>query len=74
MALIGKWIDVEYKTKFSLNEGQVDLIFGPYKATYEGPLAYPSDEGSIYFKFGLYRDQVGDDMSIYFDNYSHFKK
>jgi hypothetical protein len=69
-SLLGRWIDVDYKVRFSQN-GYVFVKIDQYKSQYKGALFYPGDAENIYFKFGLYRDQIEKPMTIYFDNYRH---
>ncbi len=73
LQLINKWIDVEYQIRFSKNSGFVKAKVDEFKASYSGVLAYPKDQNNIYFKFGLYRDQVKEPMTIFFDDYEHIK-
>ncbi len=68
---LNEWIDVEYKVKFSHDNGYVLLKVGRHHAQYKGSLAFPEDGNNVYFKFGLYRDQINVPMTIYFDNYHH---
>jgi len=70
-SLLGRWIDVEYRTKFALKEGFVSLKVDNFKAEYKGPLGFPDDDKNIYFKFGLYRDQFKESMTVFFDRYYH---
>jgi hypothetical protein len=72
--LIGKWIDVKYKIKFSKDHGLLEIDFGKYSSSYSGELANGSEEKKFYFKFGLYRDEIEQDMTIYFDDYLHYKR
>lgn len=69
--MLNKWIDVEYKVRFSHTGGYVFLKVGRHHAQYKGRLAFPEDGENVYFKFGLYRDQINVPMTIYFDNYHH---
>jgi hypothetical protein len=69
--LLGKWIDVEYLIRFAVDDGRVEVKFGTHKVSYQGKLAFPKDKNYIYFKFGLYRDQVSEPMHLYFDDYRH---
>ncbi len=70
--LLGRWIDVEFSTKFSVSDGFVLLKIDKHMAKYRGALAFPNDGENVYFKFGLYRDQTEKPMTIFFDNYQHF--
>jgi hypothetical protein len=73
-SLIGRWVDADYKIMFSKTKGYAHIKIDKFQAQYSGPLAFPSDNGRIYFKFGLYRDQIDTPMTIFFDDYVHFVK
>ena len=70
--LLGRWIDVSYQLTFS-KKGKVKFKFAEYQREIRKELLYLADQPYFYFKFGLYRDQVNEDMTIYFDDFVHEK-
>ncbi len=72
----GRWLDFRFETRFSRGEdGQIDIwLNGEPIAHYKGPnvyhqhFGYPA-HGYVYFKTGLYRDEMQQPMTMYVDEY-----
>lgn len=72
----GRWLDFRFETRFSSgSDGQIDgWLNGEPIVHYTGPTAYqwqigyPS-HGFVYFKTGLYRDEMQQPMKVYVDEY-----
>jgi hypothetical protein len=72
----GRWLDFRFETRFSRDQdGQIDAwLNGEPIVHYQGPtvyhqqLGYPA-QGLVYFKMGLYRDEMQQPMTIYVDEY-----
>jgi hypothetical protein len=72
----GRWLDFRFETRFSRDQdGQIDAwLNGEPIVHYKGPtvyqqqLGYPA-HGFVYFKMGLYRDEMQQPMTIYVDEY-----
>jgi hypothetical protein len=72
----GRWLDFRLETRFSHEQdGQIDAwLNGEPVVHYRGPTAYQvqrgyPENGYIYFKTGLYRDEMQQPMTIYLDEY-----
>lgn len=71
----GRWIDFRFETRFS--RGQDGLIGGWLNGEaildYRGPTVYRGRgypaHGFVYFKTGLYRDEMREPMRVYLDEY-----
>lgn len=74
--LRGRWLDFQFETNFSPRaDGAIDAwLNGAPICHYRGPtvyqpqFGYPSD-GLIYFKTGLYRNEMSQPMTIFVDEY-----
>jgi Polysaccharide lyase len=71
----GRWLDFRFETRFFRNQdGQIDAwLNGERIVQYAGPTVYygrgyPA-HGYVYFKTGLYRDEMQQPMTIYLDEY-----
>jgi hypothetical protein len=72
----GRWLDFRFETRFSpAQDGRIDAwLNGQPIVHYLGPtvyqvkLGYPA-HGVVYFKVGLYRDEMPQPMTIYVDEY-----
>jgi hypothetical protein len=72
----GRWLDLRFETRFSPgNDGSVEAwLNGEHIVSYHGPttyqprLGYPK-HGYVYFKTGLYRDEMEQPMTLYVDEY-----
>jgi hypothetical protein len=72
----GRWLDFRFETRFSPEQdGQIDAwLNGEPIAHYKGPTVYHQHRGYpaygyVYFKTGLYRDEMQQPMTIYVDEY-----
>jgi hypothetical protein len=72
----GRWLDFRFETRFSRDQdGQIDgWLNGEPIVHYKGPSVYQLQRGYpahgyIYFKTGLYRDEMQQPMTIYVDEY-----
>jgi hypothetical protein len=71
----GRWLDFRFATRFSRgDDGQIDAWLNDAPIIhYHGPTAYTQrgypDHGYVYFKTGLYRDEMPQPMTIYVDEY-----
>jgi hypothetical protein len=72
----GRWLDFRFETRFSPGQdGRIDgWLNGQAIVHYQGPtayqvkLGYPA-HGYVYFKMGLYRDEMQQPMTICLDEY-----
>jgi hypothetical protein len=72
----GRWLDFCFETRFSPSQdGRIDAwLNGQPIVHYLGPTAYQVKRGYpahgyVYFKMGLYRDEMPQPMTIYVDEY-----
>jgi len=72
----GRWLDFRFETRFSRDQdGQIDAwLNGEPIVHYKGPTVYQQQRGYpahglVYFKMGLYRDEMQQPMTIYVDEY-----
>jgi hypothetical protein len=72
----GRWLDFRFETRFSQSQdGHIDAwLNGQPIVYYLGPTAYQVKrgypaQGYVYFKMGLYRDEMQQPMTIYVDEY-----
>ena len=72
----GRWLDFRFEARFSQDQdGSIDgWLNGEPIVHYKGPTAYQPQRGypvhgSIYFKTGLYRDEMQQPMTMYLDEY-----
>jgi hypothetical protein len=72
----GRWLDFRFETRFSPGQdGRIDgWLNGEPIAHYQGPTVYQPQRGYpvhgyVYFKTGLYRDEMRQPMTIYVDEY-----
>jgi len=72
----GRWLDFQFETKFSSGpDGYIEgWLNGQHIVQYEGSTAYQVKRGYpahgyVYFKMGLYRDEMQQPMTIYVDEY-----
>jgi hypothetical protein len=72
----GRWLDFRFETRFSPEQdGRIDAwLNGQPIVHYSGPTAYQVKRGYpahgyVYFKIGLYRDEMQQPMTIYVDEY-----
>ncbi len=71
----GQWLDFRFVIRFSQGtDGEIKAwMNGQQILAFRGPTAYASPGYSahdpFYFKIGLYRDLMGQPMTIYLDNY-----
>lgn len=72
----GRWLDFRFETRFSPGQdGRIDgWLNGEPIAHYQGPTVYQRQlgypvHGYVYFKTGLYRDEMRQPMTIYVDEY-----
>ncbi len=72
----GRWLDFRFETRFSRDpDGQIDAwLNGEPIIHYKGPTVYQQQRGYpahgyVYFKTGLYRDEMQQPMTIYVDEY-----
>jgi hypothetical protein len=72
----GHWLDFRFQTRFSRDpDGQIDgWLNGEPIVHYRGPTVYQQRRGYpahgyVYFKTGLYRDEMQQPMTIYVDEY-----
>lgn len=75
-SILNKWLDFKFHIRFSRNHdgGIKAWINGKQIIDFEGVTAYSQTfgypmPGNFYFKIGLYRDQMVQPMTIYFDDY-----
>jgi hypothetical protein len=70
--VLGRWHDVQYVVRYETNAtGSIEVSFDGKKVVdYTGPTAEPAYKNSFYHKFGLYRDQIEEPMTAYFDNFT----
>lgn len=68
---LGNWHEVRYRVRFSKDKhGLLEAYLNGSKiVNYKGVLGNRSDPDAFYFKFGLYRDEMQEPMTIYFDSY-----
>lgn len=73
----GRWLDFRFETRFSREQdGRIDAwLNGESIIHYKGPTVYQWQRGYpahgyVYFKTGLYRDEMQLPMTIYLDEYS----
>lgn len=72
---LGRWYDMVYNIKFT-PEGNGYIrawMNGKKIIDYHGKTAWADQEDRFYNKFGLYRDEWPEPMTIYFDNYTRGK-
>jgi hypothetical protein len=74
--LRGRWLDFRFETHFSPDQdGQLDSwLNGESIVRYRGPTVYQPQRGYpahglVYFKTGLYRDEMQQPMAVYVDEY-----
>jgi hypothetical protein len=76
--LRNRWLDFRFQIRFSANaDGRIKAWLDKGQIVdYTGVNAYPEDKqtgftnpGWFYFKMGLYRDLMGEPMTIYLDEY-----
>lgn len=69
---LGAWHDMVYHLRYAEDKtGRVEVwMDGKKVADYAGPTAEPNFKNAFYFKMGLYRDQMKQPMTAYFDNYA----
>jgi hypothetical protein len=71
----GRWLDFQFETRFSQDhDGRIEgWLNGEPIVHYVGPTAYHGRgypaHGYVYFKMGLYRDEMQQPMTIYVDEY-----
>jgi len=71
----GKWLDLKFNIKFSRRDSHVHVWLNDKEIVkYSGITAYNENYGYpkkslFYFKMGLYRDCIQQQMAIYFDEY-----
>ena len=72
----GRWLDFRFETRFSRDQdGQIDAwLNGEPIVHYKGPTVYQQQRGYpahglVYFKMGLYRDEMQQPMTIFVDEY-----
>jgi Arc/MetJ-type ribon-helix-helix transcriptional regulator len=72
----GRWLDFRFETRFSQSQdGRIDAwLNGQPIVHYQGPTAYQVTRGYpahgvVYFKMGLYRDEMPQPMTVYVDEY-----
>jgi hypothetical protein len=72
----GRWLDFRFETRFSREQdGRIDSwLNGEPIVHYAGPTVYQLQRGYpahgyVYFKTGLYRDEMQQPMTIYLDEY-----
>ena len=72
----GRWLDFRFETRFSREQdGRIDAwLNGEPIIHYVGPTVYHLQRGYpahgyVYFKTGLYRDEMQQPMTIYLDEY-----
>ena len=72
----GRWLDFRFETRFSPgHDGRIDAwLNGQPIVHYLGPTAYQVKrgylaQGYVYFKMGLYRNEMPQPMTIYVDEY-----
>jgi hypothetical protein len=71
----GRWLDFRFETRFSREQdGRIDgWLNGEPIVDFTGPTAYHGHgypaHGYVYFKTGLYRDEMQRPMTIYVDEY-----
>ncbi|MFZ0956957.1 MAG: heparin lyase I family protein [Candidatus Sulfotelmatobacter sp.] len=72
----GRWLDFRFETRFSRGQdGQIDAwLNGEPIVHYQGPTVYQVQRGypargRVYFKTGLYRDEMQQPMTMYVDEY-----
>lgn len=72
----GRWLDFRFETRFSRDQkGRIDgWLNGEPIVHYQGPTVYQPQRGYpahgyVYFKTGLYRDEMQQPMTIYVDEY-----
>jgi hypothetical protein len=72
----GRWLDFRFETRFSPEQdGHIDAwLNGQPIVHYHGPTAYHVKRGYpahgyVYFKMGLYRDEMQQPMTLYVDEY-----
>jgi Polysaccharide lyase len=76
----GRWLDFQFETRFSRERngeraGYIDgWLNGEPIVSYHGATAYQEqrgypEHGYVYFKTGLYRDEMQRPMTIYVDEY-----
>jgi hypothetical protein len=72
----GRWLDFRFEVRFSQDEdGSIDgWLNGAPIVHYKGPTTYQPQRGYpthgyIYFKTGLYRDEMQQPMTMYVDEY-----
>lgn len=70
----GVWHKIDLEVKFSTNKGFTKIFLNGVQITdFVGQTAYEDDLDGVYFKFGLYRDEIDKEQSIYFDDFSKSK-
>jgi hypothetical protein len=69
---LGSWHDIRYRVRYETNStGFVEAWFDGKKVVhYRGQTAEPGYKNAFYHKFGLYRDQMKQPMTAYFDDFS----
>ncbi len=72
----GKWVDFKFKIKFTRTKKGILKVWMNKKkiVDYKGTTAYSENygypkNGKFYFKMGLYRDEMKEPMTAYFDEY-----
>src|SRR5271154_2786691 len=72
----GRWLDFRFETRFSREQdGRIDAwLNGEPIVSYKGRTVYQEQRGYpahgyVYFKTGLYRDEMQQPMTIYVDEY-----
>jgi hypothetical protein len=68
---LGQWHDMIYHVRYATNETGVVQVWmnGKKVVDYKGPTAETGYRNAFYHKIGLYRDQMKQPMTVYFDDY-----
>lgn len=69
-ALVGEWTTFVYHIRFDKgDDGLLEVwMNGEQIVDYRGQLGYVEDFNTTYFRLGLYRDQLEQPMTMYFDD------
>jgi len=71
----GNWLDFRFRLRFSKQDGVIKAwLNNEAIIDYQGPNAYPEAGGypernHFYFKFGMYRDESPETMTLYVDEF-----